>query len=115
MRALELREKVLEHLDTLMSMNNLAAVLGSQGKREAAEEMHRRTLKLREKVRGPEHSYTLTSMSNLALGAGKYKEAQEMYRQALELTEKALEHPDTLASMNHLALVLGDQGKYKAG
>jgi hypothetical protein len=40
------REKVLgyKYLDTLGSMNNLAGVLGRQGKYEEAETMHRRTL-----------------------------------------------------------------------
>ncbi|KAI1359478.1 hypothetical protein F5Y08DRAFT_319605 [Xylaria arbuscula] len=38
-----------------------------------------------------------------------------MQRQTLELREKVLgrEHPDTLASMNNLAFVLGSQGKYE--
>ena len=38
-----------------------------------------------------------------------------MHREALRLSETALdkEHPDTLTSMNNLALVLDDQGKYK--
>ena len=46
---------------------------------------------------------------------GKYQEAERMYRQALELKEKVLsqEHPDTLASMNNLAVVLDKQGKYE--
>jgi hypothetical protein len=38
-----------------------------------------------------------------------------MYRQELALCETVLgkEHPDTLTSMNNLALVLSDQGKYE--
>nr|CDP26075.1 Putative kinesin light chain [Podospora anserina S mat+] len=46
---------------------------------------------------------------------GKYKEAEQMYRQTLQLSEKVLgkEHPDTLTSMNDLALVLYSQGKYE--
>ena len=38
-----------------------------------------------------------------------------MHRRTLELTERLLgkEHPDTLTSMNTLALVLSDQGKHK--
>jgi hypothetical protein len=38
-----------------------------------------------------------------------------MNRRALEGKEKALgkEYPDTLASVNSLALVLNDQGKYE--
>ena len=44
-RALELKEKVLgkEHPSTLTSMNNMALVVGSQGKYEEAEEMKRRS------------------------------------------------------------------------
>ena len=41
-----------EHPSTLTSMNNLAQVLYSQGKYEAAEEMQRRALELKEKVLG---------------------------------------------------------------
>ena len=38
-----------------------------------------------------------------------------MHRQVLASRESVLgkEHPETLASMNNLALVLGQQGKYK--
>ena len=47
--------------------------------------------------------------------SGKYIDAERMYRQTLELREKALgaEHPDTLTSMNNLAIVLDMQGKYE--
>jgi Tetratricopeptide repeat len=37
---------------------------------------------------------------------GEYVEAEEMQQQTLELQRKVLEHPDTLASMNNLALAL---------
>jgi hypothetical protein len=42
-QALTLSETVLgkEHPDTLMSMNNLADILSSQGKYEQAEELYR--------------------------------------------------------------------------
>jgi len=81
-----------------MSMNNLTVVLGYQGKHEAAKEMLRRALELREKVLGPEHPATLVSMNNIAevlRGQGKYEAAEEMHRRALELREKVPgpEHP----------------------
>jgi Flp pilus assembly protein TadD len=60
-------------------MNNLALVLLGQGKYEEAEEMHRQTLELREKVLGREHPDTPGSMNNLALvleSQGKYEEAE---------------------------------------
>ncbi|KAI0172943.1 hypothetical protein GGR52DRAFT_546814 [Hypoxylon sp. FL1284] len=82
-QTLELKERVLgrEHPDTLGSMNDLALVLGSQGKYEEAEKMHRQALRLRQEVLGREHPYTLTSMSNLAGvldSQGKYEEADSM-------------------------------------
>lgn len=44
----------------------------------------------------------------------KYTKAENMHQEMLELREKALgkEHPDTLTSMNNLALALSDQGKH---
>jgi tetratricopeptide (TPR) repeat protein len=46
---------------------------------------------------------------------GKYKEAEEMNRAAFEARESSLgaSHPDTLESVNGLALVLNRQGKYE--
>ena len=75
-----------EYSLTLDSMNNLAAVLNSQGKYEEAEQMHRQTLQLKEKVLGKEHPSTLTSINNLAAvlnSQGKYEEAEQIHRQAL--------------------------------
>ncbi|CAG8883634.1 unnamed protein product, partial [Penicillium egyptiacum] len=48
-------------------------------KYEEAEAIHRRTLQDREKVLGPEHPDTLTSVSNLGSvleSQGKYEEAE---------------------------------------
>jgi hypothetical protein len=46
---------------------------------------------------------------------GKYEDVEAMDRQTLALRKKVLgpEHPDTLASMSNLALLLGRQGKYE--
>ncbi|KAH8588542.1 hypothetical protein B0O99DRAFT_746711 [Bisporella sp. PMI_857] len=45
---------------------------------------------------------------------GKYAEAEAMYRQTLQLRETVLgkEHPDTLATINNLAISLDRQSKY---
>ncbi len=48
--------------------------------------MHRQALVLKEKVLGPEHPDTLTSLNNLGAvldRQGKYEEAEKMHRQAL--------------------------------
>lgn len=57
----------------------------------------------------------LSSIGQACKELGKYDEAEQMYREALGLYEKVLgrEHPDTLTSMNNLALVLDSQGKYE--
>jgi tetratricopeptide (TPR) repeat protein len=71
-----------EHPSTLISMNNLAQVLGSQGRYEEAERMHRQALQLIKKVLGQEHPHTLTSMDNLAevlRSQGKDEEAKRMF------------------------------------
>ena len=55
--------------------------------------MHRRDLEGSEKVLGPEHPSTLTSISNLGSvlsSQGKYEEAEAMHRRALEGDEKVL-------------------------
>ena len=50
------------------------------------------------------------------LSDGRYNEAKKPLLQVMEGREKALgkEHPDTLASVSNLALVLQRQGKYEA-
>jgi len=50
----------------LLSVISLAWVLRDQGKYEAAEEMNRRALDVGERILGPEHPDTLTSVSRLA-------------------------------------------------
>ncbi|KAK5263049.1 hypothetical protein LTR96_011516, partial [Exophiala xenobiotica] len=97
---------------------NIAESYTLLGRYGEAEEMHRQTLDLREKVLGEEHQSTLGSMNNLALvlrQQGNYEEAEQMHRQTLDLREKVLgeEHPSTLDSMNNLALVLRQQGLYE--
>jgi tetratricopeptide (TPR) repeat protein len=100
-------------------LHNMSSYDNGQGRYNLAYERGSDALSTRERVLGPKHPDTLTSMDNLAVvlrGQGKYEAAEEMHRRALELWEKVLgpEHPDTLASMNNLARVLRGQGKYEA-
>ena len=82
--------------------------------------MNRQTLARREKVLGPEHPDTLTSMSNLALvldSQGKYEEAEAMNRQTLARREKVLgpEHPDTLTKHEQLGGGAETPGQVRRG
>ena len=79
--------------------------------------MNRQTLAWREKVLGPEHPDTLTSMGNLAGvldSQGKYEEAESINRQTLVQREKVLgpEHPYTLTSVYCLAHLLAKRHRY---
>ena len=82
---LEDRERTLgaEHPDTLVSVNNLALCLKAMGLLKDAEPLYRRAL-------------------------GLLKDAEPLFRRALEAQERTLgaEHPDTLVSVNNLALCL---------
>lgn len=65
---LALRGKVLgkEHLDTLISMNNLSLAFREQGKYAKAEQIQQEGLVLREKKFGKKHALVLVCMNNLA-------------------------------------------------
>ncbi len=109
-RALASRERVMgpDHLDTLVSLNNLAECLGELGDAAGALPLHRRALEGKERVLGRAHPNTLTSVNNLAaclLALGDAAGALPLYRRALESREHVLgkEHPDTLTSVNNLA------------
>jgi len=100
-----------------MSINSMALKPSGQGKYAEAEQMHRETLALRDRVLGKEHPDTLTSMNNLAntlSSQGKYAEAEQMHQETLVLREKVLgkEHPNTLESVYWLAYLLQLQHRY---
>jgi tetratricopeptide (TPR) repeat protein len=123
--------------DTLTSISQLESVLEEQRKYEEdeakyeaelgyehaeakhkeAEAMYRRVLELREKILGPKHPDTLTSVNQLGLSLQRqrrYDEAALMYQRVLEAGEVlGQEHPDTLTSASSLGLVLEEQGKYE--
>jgi tetratricopeptide (TPR) repeat protein len=78
-----------------------------------------RALAIREKVLGPEHPDTATSLNNLALLLKSYGElttARPLYERALAIREKVLgpEHLDTAVSLNNFAMLLQDQGDVAA-
>ncbi|KAI9684109.1 MAG: hypothetical protein M1829_003379 [Trizodia sp. TS-e1964] len=110
--------KKMQLIEFANSQSSFERIYFNTGRFNEAEDINRRLIELREKVLGPEHPDTLTSMSNLAgviNHQGKYEEAEAMNRHVTELSEKVLrpEHPDTLTSMSNLASVLDSQGKYE--
>jgi tetratricopeptide (TPR) repeat protein len=106
-----------EHPDTLMTMGNIALMLGCLDRWEESEKMHREQTALMEKVLGDRHPHTLTSKGNLALavlGQWKYTEAAQMYAEMLPLQKEVLgeKHPDTMTTMQNLGAALRGQGNH---
>jgi tetratricopeptide (TPR) repeat protein len=100
-----------EHPSTLMSINNLALVLSSQGKYKEAEAMYRQTLALREKVLSKEHPDTLKSVYCLAHLLAKqdlYDEATTLYQRACDGYSVVLrdDHPTARACQRHYSEML---------
>jgi len=99
-------------------LNNLAHLAQAQGHLAAAKPLFERSLAIREKVLGPEHPLTATSLNNLAscCRPGDLGGARPLCERALAITEKALgpEHPQTAGSLNNLADLLRAQGDLAA-
>jgi len=99
----------------------LAAQLGrfllDNGLYLAAEPLLERALAARERVLGPEHADTLTSVDSLAQlleSKGDYGGAEPLFRRALVASDLVLgpRHPSTLVSVNNLAELLHRKGDY---
>jgi hypothetical protein len=95
-------------------MNNLAQVLGNQGKYEEAEAMHRQTLAMPEKVLGKEHPDTLTSVycfAHLLANQYQHEESTELYERACAGYSTVLgkNHRTTSACRQHYFQMLASQ------
>ena len=82
-----------------------------------ARALFERALAIREKLLGPEHPDTATSLNNLAAllqEQGDLAGARPLYERALAIREKLLgpEHPDTAVGLNNLAGLLYTQGDF---
>jgi tetratricopeptide (TPR) repeat protein len=75
------------------------------------------SLDIQRRVFGPEHPWTLMSMSNLAAVLNEQKqpaEAMKLYQQTLDIQRRVAgpEHPDTLRTETNLVLALTSQHRY---
>ncbi|MGA9727952.1 MAG: tetratricopeptide repeat protein, partial [Methylocella sp.] len=78
--------------------------------------LHERALPIDEKVLGPEHPDTATSLNNLAFllrDTGHAREAEPLFRRAIAIGEKTLglEHPNVATCYSNLACLLRDAGR----
>src|SRR5260370_17771024 len=80
-----------------------------------AQALQQQSVEIRQRVLGPEHPATLTSMNELALdldNSGHYAEAEKLEREALDISRRVLgpEHPDTLAIIYNLGVIPAHRG-----
>ena len=80
---------------------------------EARKQLER-ALELRRRALGAKTWKTMARLGWVADLQGKYAEAEVLESKALEAQRRVLgpEHPDTLGSMNYLAVIYGHEGKY---
>jgi eukaryotic-like serine/threonine-protein kinase len=117
-RSLEIRRANLDpdHLDTLGSMNNLAAAYREAGRFDQAIPLFEQTLEKMKDRLGPDNRVTLKTLNNLALSrwdAGKWLEAIRNYEHVRERQIATLgnDHPDTLNTQNNLGLAYYSAGR----
>ena len=119
------REAIGHRTEDEADMTNQAQVALSlgwylylRGEYKTAEKVVRMSVEARERVLGPEHPHTLTSVSQLGSvlkNQDKYEKAKAMHRRALKGREKILEpkHSHTFTSVSNLGSMLKNQDKYE--
>ncbi len=99
------------------ALNRLVIGILKKGDYRTGDTVAEQTYQFAEKVLGPDHPNTLTSVNNLGASyqaQGRYREAEPLFQRALAASEKVLgpDHPDTLTSFNNLAALYQAQGRY---
>ncbi|GBO55492.1 kinesin light chain [Pseudanabaena sp. lw0831] len=116
-KAIDLQEKLNLSLELAHSLNELGFLYYYQGKYNKAEPLYLRSLEIRERELGVEHSSVATSLNNLAElynSQGNYNEAEPLYLRSLDIKEhqQEVDHPNVAISLNNLAELYHSQGKY---
>ena len=91
-------------------------ILNKQNKLDEAELLYKRVLEGQEEMLGSNHSYTLTTVNNLAFllkTQGKINEAIPLFERELRGMEEihGRNHPDTIYSAKNLVKLLKQQGR----
>src|SRR5208282_2855945 len=81
------------------------------------EPLYQEALGIRQKILGPDHRDTATSLNNLAglyWAMGEYAKAEPLYQETLQIRQKVLgpDHPDTANSLDNLASLYRAMGAY---
>ncbi|MCJ8269507.1 MAG: tetratricopeptide repeat protein [Psychrosphaera sp.] len=117
-QALEISEKTYgsAHIETSVTLNNLALLYDLSGEYDKALPLYQRSLDIVEKELGVEHIYAATRLNNLAdlyVSMGEYDKALPMYQRTLEIEEKeyGIAHPAIAITLNNWALLYYSMGE----
>src|SRR5216684_1023813 len=124
--AREILDKAAKDVDTGLAkdpetqaqmMQVMGEVYEKLGLYPRAQALQQQSMEIRQRVLGPEHPDTLTSMNDLATDlddSGHYAEAEKLEREALDISRRVLgpEHPDTLMLMSNLGNTLWQEDPY---
>jgi CHAT domain-containing protein len=115
----KLTEEDREALRQAEKANAWVVSLYRSGKFTEGIALARQTAETQERLLGPDHPDTSTSLNDLAhlyQAQGNYAAAEPLYLRALAIREKALgpENPHTAKSLNNLAGLYESQGNYAA-
>jgi tetratricopeptide (TPR) repeat protein len=105
-------EQAPDDPETLSMEHQLALNFLNEGTFQAAEELLRHDLAVKQNTLGATHADTLATMHNLGLAQielGSYSDAERTYRELTPLYEKPVA---SLAARSNLGLVLNKQRKY---
>jgi tetratricopeptide (TPR) repeat protein len=118
--SLELEEASEERSEKskLISLAWLANVHKDMGHYDEAEQLFLCCLEARERLMGPEHPSTLSTMADLGLlymGKDDSENAESYLTRCLEVRERLLgpEHPSTLTAVSNLGLLYSNRGDYE--
>lgn len=117
-KARRIREQTLgmDHLETLVTLNNLAKAYLETGKLTEAIQLNERVRAGFEKLKGPDHADTLTVMNNLAqsyVATGRLTEALPLLEQVYQAFVRVMGEEDfeTLTALSNLALAYQAAGQ----
>jgi serine/threonine protein kinase len=109
-----------DHVQTVLAMHNLSAVLQGSGKWQEALELSEQVVALRSARHGPEHPQTLYSrnlLATLLFRQGREAEALELMEAVLDARRRALgeAHPSVWVSTQALGALLVQRGQPEQG
>jgi CHAT domain-containing protein len=106
----------ISNIDTLTSLNDLAATYQKLGRLSEALPLLEKNYRLMQEVPGAKHHDTLRSLNNLAgiyQDLGRLSEALPLYEKNYRLSQEVLgaKHLHTLKSLNNLAIIYQNLGR----